>query len=210
MNNAILCGNLGSDWEILQSQYGIVAKNSIAITKKYTPKDSNTQITRTQWLKLVAFNKQGEILAQYTKKGDKLLVRGEIQTNDYENNQGEPRTSVNIKIEEFTLLGSKNQEEKETNFNNYSDGNIEHMYENVFLEQSNNYTQAYQNQNKNNNQHNTTKNNQQNSNKMQGQGNWNNQTQVQNSQTNGNTSNFNNIQSQHQNIGQTDNEKKRS
>jgi single-strand DNA-binding protein len=208
MNNAILCGNLGSDWEILQSQYGIVAKNSIAITKKYTPKDSNTQVTRTQWLKLVAFNKQGEILAQYTKKGDKLLVRGEIQTNDYENSQGETKTSVNIKIEEFTLLGSKNQEEKETNFNNYSDGNIEQMYEDVFLEQSNNYTQAYQN--KNNKQHNITKNNQQNSNKTQGQGNWNNQTQVQNSQTNGNTSNFNNIQSQHQNIGQTDNEKKRS
>lgn len=114
MNNATLCGNLGNNWELLNGEYGTIAKNSIAITKRYTRDGKNT--TRTQWIPLVAFGKQGEILSQYSKKGDKLLVRGEIYINDYETNTGETRTSVSVRIEEFNFIGSKNSQanEKET------------------------------------------------------------------------------------------------
>ena len=110
MNQINLIGYLGKDWELINSTNGgVVAKNSLAITK--TTKKGNEVIKHTDWIPLVAFGKRAEVLNQYTRKGERLCVTGEIYTSQY-TKDGENRTNWQIIINAFFFLSNKNEKEQ--------------------------------------------------------------------------------------------------
>ena len=79
MNKAILIGNVGKEPEIRKTQSGIsVANFSLATSKKIKGED------KTEWHRIVAWDKLAEIIENYVHKGDKLMIEGEIETRDYE------------------------------------------------------------------------------------------------------------------------------
>lgn len=106
MNTINLIGRLGKDWELKQAQNGkSYAKNSLAVTRAFDR-------DKTDWFYVTAFGKAAETLANYTKKGSQLGITGRIQVDQYQDNQGNNRTSYDVVIRESTFLDNKNDNQQ--------------------------------------------------------------------------------------------------
>ena len=105
MNKVELMGRLTKDVEMVQSKSGVVvAKITLAIPRK-TNKDE------TDFIDAVAFGKLGETLSKYVTKGNRLIVTGSIQLNNYTDKDGNNRTSTTIIIDDFYFVDFKKAEE---------------------------------------------------------------------------------------------------
>lgn len=106
MNKVTLIGNLTKDPEVKSTPSGkTVATTSIATNKSYKDQ-SGEKKTVTQFHNLVIWGKQAEVLAQYTKKGSKLAIIGELQTRNYQAQDGTKRYVTEVLVNEFEFLGS--------------------------------------------------------------------------------------------------------
>ena len=102
MNVATISGNLGKEIELRYSPSGVaVAKGTLAVKGSY--KDKTTGDYPTHWINFVAFSKPAEILSNYTKKGDKLVLSGEIVTGSYEKSDGQKVYTTEINVNNFDL-----------------------------------------------------------------------------------------------------------
>lgn len=107
MNKVILVGNLGQDPELRYTQGGKpVANFSLATSKKWTTRDGDTQES-TEWHKIVVWGKTAENCEKFLRKGNKVLVEGEIQTRDWEDKDGGKRstTEINALNVQFLVTG---------------------------------------------------------------------------------------------------------
>ena len=103
MNKAILIGNVGKEPEIRKTQSGIsVANFSLATSKKIKGED------KTEWHRIVAWDKLAEIVEKYVHKGDKLMIEGEIETRDYEKD-GQKVYTTEIRAWNMEMLGGKSE-----------------------------------------------------------------------------------------------------
>lgn len=103
MNKAILIGNVGKEPEIRKTQSGIsVANFSLATSKKVKGED------KTEWHRIVAWDKLAEIIEKYVHKGDKLMIEGEIETRDYEKD-GQKVYTTEIRAWNMEMLGGKSE-----------------------------------------------------------------------------------------------------
>ncbi|TLD85185.1 single-stranded DNA-binding protein [Helicobacter sp. MIT 11-5569] len=108
MNQMTMCGNLGRDFEVLQSKNGsVIAKNSLAITEKR--KVGNDTIEHTDWIPIVIFGKRAEVASQYFKKGDKFLATGKIYTYEYDDENGNRKYGWQMIVRDFTFVGQKRE-----------------------------------------------------------------------------------------------------
>ncbi|HLG26738.1 MAG TPA: single-stranded DNA-binding protein [Paenisporosarcina sp.] len=100
MNVATISGNLGKEIELRYTPSGkAVAKGSLAVKGSY--KDSSGEYP-TNWINFIAWGKVAEILTNFTKKGDKLVLSGEIITGSYEKD-GKKVYTTEININSFDL-----------------------------------------------------------------------------------------------------------
>jgi len=105
VNKAILIGNLGRDPELRYTQSGQPVVNfSIATTENWTDKNGERQ-ERTEWHRIVVWGKTGENCAQYLSKGRTVYVEGRIQTREWEDREGQKRTTTEINAQNVTFLG---------------------------------------------------------------------------------------------------------
>lgn len=107
LNKAILIGNLGRDPEMRYTPSGVAVANfSIATSETWTNKDGEKE-TRTEWHRIVAFGKLGEICGEYLAKGRQVYIEGRIQTRDWEDKEGIKRYTTEIVANQMIMLGSK-------------------------------------------------------------------------------------------------------
>jgi single-strand DNA-binding protein len=105
MNKAILIGNLGSDPELRYTNNGTaVAELRIATGRKYTKSDG-TAVDETEWHRVIAWGKQGEICKEYLTKGRKVAIEGRIQTRQWEDKEGNKRYTTEIVANQVEFLG---------------------------------------------------------------------------------------------------------
>lgn len=98
MNKAIICGNLGRDVELRHTNSGTpVAEVSIATTRKWGDNEE------TQWHRVIVWADSGANFARLLGKGDKVLIEGRIQYRDYEDRDGNKRTSTEIVCERWEI-----------------------------------------------------------------------------------------------------------
>ena len=117
VNKAIILGNLGQNPEITYTQAGLaVCKFSLATSRKM--KDGS-QVT--QWHRCTAFGKAGELINQYTSKGQQLYVDGEIRYSQYERD-GVTRYSTDIIVNEFNFVNSGDRQQNTWQGNNQQQG----------------------------------------------------------------------------------------
>jgi len=101
MNKAILIGNVGKEPEIRKTQSGTsVANFSLATSKKVKGED------KTEWHRIVAWDKLAEIIEKYVRKGDKVMIEGEIETREYEKD-GRKVYTTEIRAWNMEMLGGK-------------------------------------------------------------------------------------------------------
>ena len=85
INKVILVGNLGQDPEVRYTQDGTaVATFSIATSESWKDKTTGDKKERTEWHRIVAWRKLGEICGEYLSKGRQVYVEGKLQTRSWE------------------------------------------------------------------------------------------------------------------------------
>jgi single-strand DNA-binding protein len=107
INKVTLVGNLGRDPEVSYTPSGMaVAKFSIATSEKWKDKNSGEMQERTEWHRITAFGRLGEICGEYLSKGRQVYIEGRLQTSSWEKD-GVKRYSTDIIANEMKMLGSR-------------------------------------------------------------------------------------------------------
>jgi len=107
VNKVILVGRLGRDPETRYTGGGqAVANFSVATDETYKDRNGEKQ-KRTEWHKIVVWGKQAEIAQQYLKKGSLIFIEGRIQSREWQDKEGQKRTSFEIVATNFRMLGGR-------------------------------------------------------------------------------------------------------
>jgi single-strand DNA-binding protein len=116
-NKVILMGNLTRDVEMRTTPSGqSVANFSLAVSRSWKGQDGQTQ-EQTSFINCVAWGKAGEIIAQYVKKGDPLLVSGRLDQRSYDDKDGNKRQAVEVNVEDFNFIGGRGSGSGDGDFN---------------------------------------------------------------------------------------------
>jgi single-strand DNA-binding protein len=108
INKVILIGNLGADPEIrYMPSGGAVANLSLATTEYWKDKNTGENQERTEWHRVVLFNRLGEIAGEYLHKGSKVYVEGSLRTRKWQDKSGQDRYTTEIVGSEMQMLDSR-------------------------------------------------------------------------------------------------------
>jgi single-strand DNA-binding protein len=107
VNKVILVGRLGRDPETRYTSSGqAVANFSVATDETYKDRAGERQ-KRTEWHKIVVWAKQAEIAQKYLRKGSLVFIEGRIQSREWQDKEGNKRTSFEIVCTNFRMLGGR-------------------------------------------------------------------------------------------------------
>jgi single-strand DNA-binding protein len=107
LNKVILIGRLGQDPEKRITPSGHTVINiSLATTEYFKDQGGNKQ-ERTEWHRVVFWNRQAELIEQYCTKGSQIYVEGSLQTREWQDKDGNKRFSTDIVVRNIQLLDSR-------------------------------------------------------------------------------------------------------
>ena len=110
VNKVILIGHLGADPIQRETKSGIPVVHFPMATSRRL-RDSNdaegkTSREETQWHRVVAWGKQGEVCAQYLKKGQPVYIEGMIRSHKYDGKDGVPRVAYEVHVDNVSFLST--------------------------------------------------------------------------------------------------------
>ena len=106
VNKVILVGRLGRDPEVRYTPNGVAIANfSIATSEEWKDKDTGEKQERTEWHRIVAWRRLGEICGEYLHKGSQIYIEGRLQTRDWEDRDGNKRYTTEIVAQNMQMLG---------------------------------------------------------------------------------------------------------
>ena len=108
VNKVIIIGNLGADPEVrYMPSGGAVANIRVATSESWKDKQSGEAQERTEWHRIVLYNRLGEIAGEYLRKGSKVYIEGSIRTNKWQDQSGVDRYTTDIIASSMQMLDSK-------------------------------------------------------------------------------------------------------
>jgi len=108
INKVIIVGNIGQDPEVkFMPSGGAVTNVSIATSETWKDKTTGQPQERTEWHRVVFFNRLGEIAGEYLKKGSKVYVEGSLRTRKWQAQDGTDRYTTEIVASEMQMLDGK-------------------------------------------------------------------------------------------------------
>jgi single-strand DNA-binding protein len=110
VNKVILVGRLGRDPEVRYTADGTAVANfTMATSKEWKDKQTGEKKERTEWHKVVAWRRLGEICGEYLAKGKQVYIEGSLQTREWQDKEGNRRWSTEIVADQMQMLGSPGQ-----------------------------------------------------------------------------------------------------
>ena len=110
VNKVIIVGNLGQDPEVRFMPNGsAVANFTVATSETWKDKQSGEQKEKTEWHRIVIYQRLAEIAGEYLKKGSKVYLEGRLQTRKWQNQQGADQYTTEIVANEMQMLDSRGQ-----------------------------------------------------------------------------------------------------
>ena len=107
LNKAMIIGRIGQDPEVRYSQAGMAILNlSVATDESYTDRDGNRQ-ERTEWHRVVTYDRVAENCGTYLRKGSLVFVEGSLQTRKWQDKQGQDRYTTEIRAQRVKFLDRK-------------------------------------------------------------------------------------------------------
>jgi single-strand DNA-binding protein len=98
-------GNLGGKPELRYLPSGTpVANASVAVTERWTDRQTNQKQEKTTWYRASFWNKQAEIAHQYLDKGQEVMLEGNVSATAYTGNDGEPKASLDLRVNNLVFL----------------------------------------------------------------------------------------------------------
>ncbi len=118
VNKVILVGNCGQDPETKFTAGGAAVTNiSIATSESWKDKQSGQTQERTEWHRVVFFNRLAEIAGEYLRKGSKLYIEGSLRTRKWQDQQGQDRYTTEIVGNEMQMLDSRSDQGQSSGYN---------------------------------------------------------------------------------------------
>jgi len=105
VNKVILVGNLGRDPEVRYTQSGTAVANFTLATNEVWNDKAGAKQERTEWHRIVVWGKQAEIAREYLSKGKQVYIEGSIQTRQWDDKEGNKRSTTEIKANRVIFLG---------------------------------------------------------------------------------------------------------
>lgn len=108
VNKVILIGNLGKDPEMRYTPDGkAVASLTLATSESWKGKDGE-MVEKTEWHRIVMFQRTAEIAGEYLRKGSKVYIEGRLQTRKWQDKTtGQDRYTTEIVADSMQMLDSK-------------------------------------------------------------------------------------------------------
>lgn len=107
VNKVVLVGTLGANPESKSfPNGGSLCNFSIATSEKWQSKQTGEWIEQTEWHRIVANNRLGEIAQQYLKKGSKVYIEGSLRTRKWNDQNGQERYSTEVRADSLQMLDS--------------------------------------------------------------------------------------------------------
>jgi len=107
LNKIILIGNVGSDPEMRYTPNGkAVTSFTVATNHRYSTASGETR-EETDWFRISAWGKQGEMCNQYLSKGRQVYVEGRLHARNWEAQDGQMRTSLEVTADRVLFLGKR-------------------------------------------------------------------------------------------------------
>jgi len=114
LNRAILIGHLGRDPELRTTQSGKTVANFTLATNENRRDTDGKRIDKTEWHRIVAWEKQAELASEYLTKGREVCIEGRLQTREWEDkNGGGTRRTTEIVASRITFLSGGRREEEQ-------------------------------------------------------------------------------------------------
>jgi len=109
VNKVILLGHLGKDPDIRHLEGGVtVASFSIATSENFRDKSSGEKREQTEWHNIVMWRNLAESVEKSElKKGDRVYLEGKIRTRQWQDKEGNKRSSVEVVADTFTIVTRK-------------------------------------------------------------------------------------------------------
>jgi len=108
VNKAIIVGNLGDDPKTsVLPKGGAVTNLSVATSESWKDKQTGEMKERTEWHKVVMFNRLAEVAGELLSKGSKVYVEGKIQTRKWKDQSGQDRYTTEIVGAQMQMLDNK-------------------------------------------------------------------------------------------------------
>jgi single-strand DNA-binding protein len=109
VNKVILIGNLGKDPEVRYTPSGsAVANITLATSETWKDKQSGENVERTEWHRVVFYQRLAEVVGEYLRKGAKVYVEGRLQTRKWQDKTtGQDRYATEIIADSMQMLDSK-------------------------------------------------------------------------------------------------------
>lgn len=128
MNLVFLAGRLGADPEVKFTQGGTAVCNArIVTTKRWFDKNKNEQQEKAEWHTLTIWGKSGEAVGKHFQKGDQIIITGEIQTEQWEDKDGNKRYATKIVVDQWEfgakVGGGQSDNSRDNRSNNSNRGN---------------------------------------------------------------------------------------
>ena len=124
VNKALLIGNLGADPEVRYTPNGsAVANVTLATSSAWRDKTSGELQERTEWHRIVFFNRLAEIVGEYLHKGSKIYIEGSLRTRKWQDKSGVERYTTEIIANEMQILESRRENRENSGNHGNRDGN---------------------------------------------------------------------------------------
>ena len=116
MNKVILMGRLTKDPEIRYTQNNIpVASFTLAVNRRFAKENDGV---KADFFNVIAWNKTGEFVSKYFKKGQQIAVVGRLQNRNWDDQNGQKHYATDIIAEEVDFAGSKAENNTNNNTEN--------------------------------------------------------------------------------------------
>ena len=108
INKVILVGNLGGDPETRYTASGSAITNiTVATSESWRDKQTGETQERTEWHRVVFFNRLAEIAGEYLRKGRQVYIEGSLRTRKWQDQNGQDRWTTEIVANEMQMLGNR-------------------------------------------------------------------------------------------------------
>jgi single-strand DNA-binding protein len=116
LNRVMIIGNLGQKPEVKYMTSGsAVANFTIATSESWKDKQTGEKKDKTEWHRIVMYQRLAEIAGEYLQKGSKVYVEGKLQTRKWTNQQGVEQYTTEIIASELQMLDSRSQGQNDLN-----------------------------------------------------------------------------------------------
>lgn len=122
VNKVILIGNIGQDPEVRYTPGGSAITNiSVATSEAWKDKQTGQSQERTEWHRVVFFNRLAEIAGEYLRKGSKVYIEGSLRTRKWQDQQGQDRYTTEIVANEMQMLDGRGNADTGSSAPSYGD-----------------------------------------------------------------------------------------